>query len=457
MSGSQSSGWRFNLVFFILLCSFAACAFLTWERRTAWHVAATMPGQLLRGDDLSRDVPGVFDPEKGIITVGDTLQRIQLPAELRGKIQVSRFHPSRTSFDFTKGEETELRCWDLVLGHEVPVSRRTRDDLQPTPSGTRYLIMDLSQGESRRFQVLRLDGSVLHERVLPALDDRSADVQHTFSAEGKFLAVSYSDSRRIHLTRIYDMATEASWPYPDRFGAVSDEGIVWLKDASLNIDRSNAQILRAVRLDTGVELWRAAVTDGVTDVVYFGSDRLGVASQGSGAALYEAKTGRSLGPLEKMEGSLRDIQVHRGGPKSYLVDPRSVWSLETGRRIPIAGDLPQIEFFDDGCRALIHLKCGWPGRVVELETGKELIQFREPGQIVGPYVQRAGERVLVSDWDRVTDAPLPIQVWERRYSEGWKGHLLRPEIYAAVFVGAAMLVLWANRPRHESLPGASQG
>ena len=448
MAAPHPSGWRFNLALFILLGSFVACAFLTWERRTAWHVIATLPGHLHAGDDVHGAVPFVFEPEQGVVTFADTLQRIQLSPELRGKVDISSFHPSRTSFLFTKGEQGELRCWDLALGQEVSVPKPTRGDRQLTPSGTRVLNMDLSLGEPRRFQVLRLDGSVLHERVLPALDDRSADVQHTFSAEGNFLAVSYSDSRRIHLTHVYDMATEASWPYPDRFGAVSDGGVVWLKDASLNIDRSDAQILRAVRLDTGVDLWRAAVTDGISDVVYFGSDRLGIASQGSGSPdLYEASSGRKLGPLEKLGTSLYDVHVRRAGPKSFLVGPHSVWSLETGRRIPIAGELPQIQFFDDGHRALIHHKCGWPGRVVELETGKELTQFREPGQILGPQVQLAGERVLVSDWDRVTDAPLPVHVWERRFPEGWKGHLLRPEIYATVFLGAALLAMGVNRPR----------
>src|SRR5579859_7702088 len=294
MAPSQAAGVRFNLILLTLVSSFLACAFLVWERRAPWHVVATVTGHLPPEES---QVPYVFDPENGTLYFADTRELYELPPDYRGKMEIQDFHPSRTSFTFTTEEPgggVRRRCWNMAAHREVSIPDYGRASWRLSASGTRILIEDVQPESPRRFQVLGLDGSVLHERVLPALDDRSSDAQHDFSTEGRFLIVTFADSRRVHLTLIYDMESQESWPFADRFAALSEEGVVWLKDAGSVIDRSYSEILRAVRLRNGEELWRTEVPEGVSDVVYLGRDRLAVGSPGTttSVVISEALSGR---------------------------------------------------------------------------------------------------------------------------------------------------------------------
>jgi hypothetical protein len=114
-------------------------------------------------------------------------------------------------------------------------------------------------------------------------------------------------------------------------------------------------------------------------------------------------------------------------------------------------------FFDDGRRALVDVRCGCQAGVVDAETGKPLFTFApDPGSTGSLLVRPVGNQVLSAEY-RAGTSSTTLHLWERRYPEGWKGHLLRPEVLGAVLLGAAMVVLWSNRPRHEDSDPAVRG
>jgi len=454
MAASRAPAWRLNLVLVILVCLFSGCCCLLWARRVAWHPVATLPGSL--PSERSR-VPYTFDSPNGVLTFADTGERYVLPVDYRGKMEIGTFPPSRASFVFNTSEVDGVqgdRCWNMAAHCEVPLPKNVADRWRLSPSGLRVLVTDVRSDQSVGYQVLGLDGRVLHERTLPELPN---DARATYSAEGKYLIVTFSDETRVNPTRIYDMASESSWPFADRFAGLSEEGVVWLRDAALNINRNGPQTLRTVRLTTGQELWRVELPAGEITLQELGRNKLLVSVWGSmaSAGVYDAIDGRKLFDID-LSGA--PAEIHEAGPHVFLLTDKNVWSVETGKKVTLEGPIYSIEFFEDGRRALLDVKCGWPGRIVDLETGKILHLFAPPPpRVVGGNVMLAGDKVLHWDRDMNSSTLPPVEVWERRYPEGWKGHLLRPELLGAVFLGAAVVVLWLNRPRHEHLPQASQG
>jgi hypothetical protein len=142
------------------------------------------------------------------------------------------------------------------------------------------------------------------------------------------------------------------------------------------------------------------------------------------------------------------MEICDAGHESFLVG-WAVWSLETGKLLPVQGAFAA-NFFPDGRRLL---KSGdnqpqtslYP-EVVDVETGRTLFRFESvPPPDFPIRACRAGERVLTSTQTHST------QVWERRHPEGWMGHFHRPELLLSVFLGAAILILWASRPRTQGM------
>lgn len=448
---AASHAWRTNLILLVLLSAFGVCGFLVWQRRVAWHVVERLPGYLpYRGSP----VPYVHDPAKGTITLLDTREVIQLPAEYLGNLDICKFPASRSCILFSREEGDPLHCWDVAAGREVPLPKVGDRNWRLSDGGSRILAMQFPDEGPRRFQVLGLDGSVLQERVLPELSAQHVaqrEVRHAFTPEGNYLIVQYREPTVEARIRILDMKSGKQWSFDDQFVALGDEGLLWLSHGAQKNEFGRPMGLRAVRLETGKEIWSAAVPEGVHDLKSLGKGKLGVLLDGAetlALLILDAESGRELFRAEdwgkeEHNDSLSDLDLRAAGSESFLVHPYgSVWSARTGRRLPLKGPVNWIEFFDDGRRALIDVKCGWPGRVVDTDTGKELHFFAPPpSEVVGPRVRLAGPLVLTDDGVN------PIQVWERRYPEGWKGHLVRPEVLLAVFLGATMLLVWANRPR----------
>ncbi|MBV8882050.1 MAG: hypothetical protein JO332_18990 [Planctomycetaceae bacterium] len=448
MPETRAPGWRFILTLWVLFLSIAGCCWLIWERRVAWHVVETLPGRLQCGEDLHGAVTYAFDPPSGRLTFLDTRESFVIPEQLRSNLELVEVHPSRCGFVFYGGA-SEKRFWSLRAGREVPLPSGLSDSWKISADGTRLLTMELPE-DRRCFRILGLDGAVIRERRLPP--EQRPVHHHVYSPDGAFLVLVYADYSPGDRIRIYEMASERAWPFSEHLCDISEDGTVWLRDAAAASDRSPSTSLRAVRLADGAQLWKLSLPDGVSGATCLGRDRLAVDLYGPNTcAIVEARTGRSLVQLEgrQSNGAIRStsLRLHQAGPRCYVTDSCDAWSAETGQRLSLKGDVPSVEFFDDGRRALIDVKCGWPGRIVDVESGAELFAFREPGAVVGPNVRIVGNRVVASGVDRASGTAAPLQVWERRYPEGWKGHLQRPELFGAIFLGAALLSLWANRPR----------
>jgi len=438
---ASSHPWRLNLVLFLLLCGTGACAYLTWERRAPWHVVATMPGILPYRDG---GVPYVLNPENATLTLVDSGEVVELPAEYRGRIAIAHF-PTRAAFQFTledpERSDSESRCWNVAARREVPLPKYARGDWRFSASGARILVKDAPYEKPPRFEILGLDGAVLRERILPAPERSAKD--HEFSPEGRFVVATCRDDSKGEKTRIYDMESDRCWSFEDGFGAISDEGLVWLKDT-----RNAPPAVRAVDLNSGRELWSIPVPEAPDQVRYLGKDRLAIKTW-SGASIVDARSGGKLLTLEapsEDRGEFLSLALREAGPKTFLVGGWTAWSSETGKLLPLRGQTPGITFFDDGRRVLVDTKCGWPARILDVETGNELFSFAPPPPaVVGPAARLAGDRILTMDYDMAATATPPIGVWERRYPEGWHGHLRRPELLGTIFLLAAFLVLWANR------------
>ncbi len=463
----RPSCWRLNLILVVLVSLFAANGWLVWDRRAAWHVVETLPGTMPGWCDWRTSVPSVVNAIGGTITFADTGEMVALPPEYRGSLRDVHFASSRAAFRFTGGPNKEAspedRCWNMAAHREVPLPTSAWNDWQLSPSGTRILARDLKNGAPRRFQIIDLNGSILHERVLPALPlfkrdgDYSSQVSgmHRFSAEGNFLIVKQPADALGAAVRIYDLASEASWTFEDDFGDLTDDGLLWLSVRTLTSDGGGAAAVRAVHLRTGQELWRTPIPEGVGDVGFLGKNMLAVRCADKSVSLYEAASGRKLYTLEKGSElcySANAIEIRQTGPEFFL-QCWGAWSLETGRLVCTKVDrLPVADFFSDGRRALrpgTHqpLPSALYPDVVDLETGCTLFRFESSPPPAFPlYARRAGDRVLTA-----TEG-YRVLLWEQRHPEGWKGHLQRPEVLVAIFLGATILVLWASRPRHESLP-----
>jgi hypothetical protein len=448
---SSSHPWRLNLVLFLLLCGIAACGTLIWRRRTTWHVVATLPGTVpLR----SSPVPYVLNPETATLTFLDSGEVVELPAEYRGRIEITRF-PSRAAFQFTAedpdGSNSQTGCWNVAARRAVPLGEHARKEWRLTAGGTRILLLEVPLDQPRRARILGLDGAVLRERSLPPAEPAPRD--YAFSPEGGFVIATFPEDSKGQKTQITDMDSGQSWSFEDGFGAISDEGLVWLKDTRAWPNAPPA--VRAVELRSGRELWNVPFPEGPDNISYLGKDRLTIRTW-SGVSVFDARSGRKLFALEAPAndaGAMHSVELREAGPRSYLVGGWTAWSLETGRLLPLKGQTPGISFFDDGRRVLVDTKCGWPARVLDVDTGEELFSFAPPPPtVVGPAARLAGDRIVTMDFDMSATTPTPVQVWERRYPEGWKGHLRRPELLGAIFLAAAFLVLWCNSRERRVAP-----
>jgi hypothetical protein len=447
----SSVPWRLNLILFLVFCGIAACGALVWLRRAAWHVVATMPGTLPYRDG---GVPYVLNPDRAILTLLDSGEVLELPAEYRGRIAIAQF-PSRAAFQFTLEDPDnsgpEAHCWNVAACREVSLPKYARRDWRFSASGARILVKDAPYEKPPRFEIIGLDGAVLRERILPVTERSAKD--HEFSPEGRFVVATCRDDSKGDKTRIYDLESDRCWFFEDGFGAISDEGLVWLKDTRAWPNAPPA--VRAVDLNSGRELWSIPVPEAADQVRYLGKDRLAIKTW-SGTSLVDARSGRHLLLLEapaEDHGAFHSLELREAGPKTFLVGGWTAWSADTGKLLPLKGQTPGITFFDDGRRVLVDTKCGSPARVLDVETGNELWSFAPPPRaIVGPAARLVGDRIFTMDYDLSGTSIPPIEVWERRYPEGWHGHLRRPELLGAIFLVAAFLVLWANRHHARVIP-----
>jgi hypothetical protein len=461
MAGPAASRRRFVVVLLLLLASFAASSYRTWENRAAWHVVRTIPGTIQSVCDCYVPVPVVDCPKNGTLYFADTDESYELPPGFRGRIRNISFPRTRAAFLFS--DELEDRgefhghCWNMAARREVPIPPMLRDNWSLSSGGTRILAMDVRIGEPQRFLVMGLDGSLLHERILPPLPrlaDEKAFIDHLdktyrFSGEGNYLVVHDSPEPQAPRVRVLEMATKGTRSFDDTFVDITDDGLLWLIARPLTSDGGGSSILRAVQVSSGRELWRAPIPGGIQLAFYLGRNRLVVQKPDESVSLIEGSSGRWLFDLERAKELCNypeGLEIREAGSRTFLLC-WGVWDFETGRLFPAQlARFPAADFFDDGRRALrpgnqVRLGSRF-AEIVDVDTGKTLFQFDASPTTPYPVnARRAGERVMTETQDGAT------LLWERRHPEGWIGQLRRPELLVSVFLGAAVLVLWLNRPR----------
>lgn len=450
MSPSGRSGWRRNLILSALLVALGISGFLVWHRRVAWHVVETLQGE---PPSSGVPVPYFHDSEKATLTLADTREIIRLPPMYRGRLEVFQFPRSRAAFTFQTETDSDTHCWNVAAGREVPIPLSFVQNWTLSASGTRILGMQFPNEGPRRFQILGLDGSVLHERVLPELPAPlvpQREVFHRYTPDGNFLMITSQERRKVERIQILEMTSQATWSFDEEYADLTENGLLILSDSTRVTDQGFSRGLRAIQLPTRQEIWRTEVPEGLRGLHDLGHGTLAVLLYGPAtlsAALFETASGRKRCLLEDWDkervcSEIEGLDLRAGGPESFVV-LESVWSATTGRKFPVQGAVYGIDFFEDGRRALVNVKCGWPGRVVDTESGKDLFHFIDPGVVVGPFVRLVGRQVFTFDPGGT------VRVWERRYPEGWKGHLVRLEVMASVLLSAAILLVGFGRSRSE--------
>jgi WD40 repeat protein len=199
-------------------------------------------------------------------------------------------------------------------------------------------------------------------------------------------------------------------------------------------------------------LWKARVWDAETGEELFalpGSDQYAAMYSPGGRFIVTRDRGVSVAPF-------------------ILTTKVSVWDSGTGERVSILdGYCPSVSFSADGTR-VAGMSGGNRGSVWDLGTGRKLSSFplvsdREFAILSvmrgdhGFYVHLSptGDRMVVGCASAST-----VRVLQRRYPEGWTGHLYRVEVWVAIVIAAAwlwFLVRHVRERRRAAKEAATEG
>jgi hypothetical protein len=433
MDPTRRSSWRVDLLLGALLLAFGASCFLIWHWRAPWYVADTRNGYL---PDHCGPYSAAFvgDSKNRTLYFPDTGTIYQFPQNTL--VVVHQLSPDRRYGICPL--EGGGRLWDFAENREIPIPTEIRSRWWPADDWKRLFGCNEEFGAPRIYQVCSIDGSVLWKLVLPAIappkksdKDRPVRVQgSTFSEHGTYM-IEWSPigDPRGHV-RIYEMATGRCRPLEETPLDILDDGIALLK---------TEHSLRGVDLNTGRDRW---AIPSIVDAATPSEGRLLARLADRTIALFDPHTGVRLATLEDSHAHkepLSRIGVFKLGPRPCL-SATTLWDLETGRKLPYEKpSFYPLEPLSDKRTALrANYGQGAVPEIVDLETGRTLHRFehvpgyaRGSGNVVLTYAASIGDQILV---------------WKRRHPEGWKGHLVRPEVLAAIFLGTASAALRLSRP-----------
>lgn len=451
---ARLAGWLSAFLILFSAAGFVFCDVLLWVRREPWYVAGTTKGLLPTHCGPHSPMVYIQDRQNGVLHFPDHDLVLAIPEPLRGSMYIDRYPSPGRYFTFRDGSiGNRRRYWDATSNREVPIPESCDRSWKETPDGSHLLLMETGWNRQRRFRVQRLDGSIVRELVLPSVPPPPGwDIQRppaeafTFSPEGRFLTEREMPETETSKVRVYNVETGFVWTLGSEVVDVSDDGGVLIKMSTLTSDGGRGAVLTSVDFSSRRERWREEFQAGIRDVARIGS-RLLVQDFDCRVHVLDAITGRRLFELENASGAgdlLRTYKLLDGAP-TPMIAADMVWDFETGRKLPFRKpSMYPLDFFPDGRRVLISNLNG-PAEIVDIRSGKRVFCFNDVRPRAHPagYARMFGEQVLIRS-EKTTDQ---LEVWERRHPEGWRGHLFRPELYGAIFCGAAMLVFWVNRPR----------
>lgn len=434
MGPPRSSAWR-SLLVVLLLVFFAVSCVLVWHRRMPWHVVETRTGSLMNRCSPFNSAVFIGDAARRTVYFPDTgLEHRFPPGTL---VVVDGVSPDG------RWGMVESTYWDFSRSRFVSVPEGPWGWTWASDDWTRLFLIDEEYGKPRRYMVCTMEGEVLRKLALPAVDapkkgERGRTTGSGFTPEGRFLIEWCPVGESAGTTRLYDMETGKNWRFESRPVDVLDDGIVVLRKSTLTSDGAPQISLTGYDVRKGQTVWTEIGVDNAHSpesgrvLVRFAADR--------SLRLLDSRDGRRLCELEdgsRFASSLSLIRIDGEGPRRSL-NGGIQWDLETGRRLPFEEESFSLtEFFPDHRTAL---RCNPVGaaETVDVETGRTLFRF---DLAKGGYARKSRGRVLTCDGVRDK-----VLVWERRHPEGWKGHLHRPELWAAVLLGAALLAVGINRP-----------
>lgn len=433
----RSSGFRI-LGLMVLTLLLAFCCYEVWERRAAWVIVATEPGFIPGGCGQDTSIPWIHDPNKATVLFPDTGQRIQLPPGLQmGEIR--NFTPDRRLLVFHESRLQGYVVLNLETGRLLSFPGFQPDEVFPTTDGTRLTLQhDPSKGLPREYQTHAIDGRLLHSRLLPPLEPPWKVGWMTW--DGTYVVETGEEGKAP--LRIHAMAGGEPSTFDDRLVEVQESGRAWLL---------RGKVLRAYDLQERKELWTTSFAEDVVDARLLDPARLLVRAGDQSLSLYDAARGQRLATLEEGEQSGTTLYWHQrrpAGPRLFLQTSERIWDLETARLLSwkFPESFIDIDFFADGRRALL-LRHNEVPAVVDVDTGQSLFRFVsgpadvEEGDLIRGIV--AGSKVVTTSRD--DKGQVAALIWQRRHPEGLWGHLLRPEVYGAVFFGVLLLVALLTR------------
>jgi len=257
-----------------------------------------------------------------------------------------------------------------------------------------------------------------------------------FSPDGSRMATVWGD----RMVRIWDVASGRQVA-----SAALGKGDSWAVSHSPNGDVMAASSGNLVYLfDTKATPLHVLVAGECTAIgVVFSPDGRQIAAFGPDEALgmWDVESGAILHALKGHEHGVAFASFSRDGERiatAGMDGTARIWNARTGHRLmALEGHeeaLSSTGFSPDARLLATVSPRDNTVRIWDAQTGAELCVLNELAKVVWYAGFLSGDRLLVSGRGKVL-------ILGRRHPDGWTGHLYRVEVWAAVAIGAAWLLL----------------